>query len=364
VNAGRKILHLDLDAFFCSVEELEDPVLVGRAFAVGGRPGERGVIASCSYPARRKGVHSAMPTAQALKLCPGLILRPTRHSIYSQVSRQVMQRLHELTPWVEQVSIDEAFLDVSGLAEDPETLARGLQKRIRDELSLPCSLGVAANKLVAKIANDVGKSAVVKAADYPGGPPNAITVVPPGEEAAFLAPLEVQALWGVGPKTADRLRELGVHTIGDLAALPAGELASRFGKNGADLAQRARGIDDRPIVTEHEVKSVSQETTFARDLANEAALYQTLNQLAEGVARDLHKEGLCCQTVKIKIRWPDFKVITRQITLPRPTDAEKDIREAAAFLFGRTWKKGHPVRLLGVGASSLGPPSPQLGLWE
>jgi DNA polymerase IV len=364
VGEERRILHLDLDAFFCAVEELQDPSLVGKAFGVGGRPDERGVIASCSYPARRKGVHSAMPTAQAVKLCPGLLVLPTRHSTYGKISREVMQRLHELTPLVEQVSIDEAFVDVSSLAGDSESLARALQQRIRSELGLPCSLGAATNKLVAKIANDVGKSRMVKSAEHSGGPPNAITVVPAGEEEAFLAPLGVQALWGVGPKTAARLAELGITTIGELAQMPAPELASRFGKHGTELALRARGIDERPIVTEHEVKSVSQETTFVRDLRDEAALRRSLAELAAGVGKDLRRESLCCQTVKIKIKWPDFTIITRQMTLPAPTDQDAEILRAAEFLFLRAWDRRRPVRLLGVGASSLGPPLRQLRLWE
>lgn len=363
----RKILHLDLDAFFCAVEEQHHPELAGRPFAVGGLPRQRGVVASCSYPARRMGIHSAMPMAQAVKLCPRLVILPARIPLYSQVSRQVMQRLYELTPQVEKVSIDEAFLDASSLPQSGEELARFLQARIRTELGLPCSLGVASCKLVAKIANDVGKSASrVEQASQGGsiGPPNAITLVPFGEEAAFLASLPVEALWGVGPKTAARLAELNVSTIGDLARLPTGELISRFGKNGAELAERARGIDARPIVTVREVKSVSQETTFSRDLREEAGLHRTLGKLCAGVGRDLRSEQLCCQTVRLKIRWPDFQTFTRQVTLPSPTDRDEDIQSAALFLFHKIWNPGQAVRLLGVGASSLGPPIRQLTFWE
>ncbi len=209
-----KIMHLDLDAFFCAVEEQRDASLVGKPFAVGGKPSERGVVASCSYAARQSGVHSAMPMARAVKLCPGLLVVPARHGVYSAVSRQVMARLHNLTGLVEQISIDEAFMDVSDLPEPGLVLAQRLQATIREELSLPCSIGVATNKLVAKMATDVGK-----ASRRGGQPPNAIQVVPPGQEAAFLAPLPIQALWGVGPKTAARLNELGVRTVGDLANL-------------------------------------------------------------------------------------------------------------------------------------------------
>jgi DNA polymerase-4 len=209
---SRKILHLDLDAFFCAVEEQRNPDLAGKPFAVGGRPEERGVVASCSYPARLYGVHSAMPMARARRLCPGLMIISSRHSVYSQVSRQVMERLHRLSPLVEQVSIDEAFLDVSDLLDTGEEIARRLQQEIKAELSLPCSIGIASNKLVAKIANDVGK-----AANRSGKPPNAITNIPVGQEAEFLAPLPVERLWGVGPKTAERLFRIGIRLIGDLA---------------------------------------------------------------------------------------------------------------------------------------------------
>ncbi|NLH07735.1 MAG: DNA polymerase IV [Chloroflexi bacterium] len=355
----RKILHLDLDAFFCAVEEQRDPSLRGRAFAVGGRPEERGVVASCSYAARQYGVRSAMPMSQALRLCPDLIIVPSRHGVYGEVSRRVMAVLHDLTPIVEQVSIDEAFLDVSGRREPAEELARGLQAVIRDELGLPCSLGVATNKLVAKIANNIGKAR----AEGPG-PPNAITVVPPGEEAAFLAPLDVRELWGVGPRTAERLAQMGIHTIGDLAAWPADDLTRRFGKHGADLARRARGEDDRPLETEHEAKSISKETTFATDVSDGRVLRETLLELSMGVGRRLRRAGLSGPTVKLKLRWADFTTLTRQTTLPQPTDQDSVIYETALALFEATWERGRPVRLLGVGVTGLDETVYQLPLWD
>ena len=213
----RKILHLDLDAFFCAVEELRDPTLKQKPFAVGGSPEGRGVVASCSYAARQFGVRSAMPMSEAVRCCPNLIIVGNARGEYSRMSGRVMAYLHDMSPLVEQISIDEAFLDVSDLPDEAEILARRLQSTICTELDLPCSLGVATNKLVAKIANDVGKVRV-RSGDYP----NAITVVPPGEEAAFLAPLPVRALWGVGPKTAERLAAWGMNTIGDIAALAGG----------------------------------------------------------------------------------------------------------------------------------------------
>ncbi len=355
----RKILHLDLDAFFCAVEELRDPGLVGKPFAVGGSPQTRGVVASCSYAARQRGVRSAMPMATAIRLCPELVIVPSRHGVYGQTSRQVMARLHDVTPLVEQISIDEAFLDASDLPEPGEALARRLQATIREELGLPCSLGVATNKLVAKIANDAGK-----AANRGSGPPNAITVVPPGQEAVFLAPLPVQALWGIGPKTAARLHEWGLTTIGDLAAWPEPELVRRLGVLGHELAQRSRGLDDRPVVVEHETKSVSKEVTFARDIAEEASLQRALRQLADGVGRELRREGLSGRTIKLKLRWSDFTTISRQTTLPQPTDMDDEIAAAALKLFAQAWTRGKPVRLLGVGVSGLDSAYRQLGLWD
>ena len=235
---ARRILHIDLDAFYCAVEETRDPSLRGKAFAVGGRPEERGVVSSCSYAARRNGVRSAMPMSQALRLSPGLLIVSGHHRVYGEVSREVMKRLHDLTALVEQISIDEAFLDITDLNDDPQRLARALQSRIRDELQLPCSIGIASNKLVAKIATEVGKALALKRIKAQGlaEPPNAVTVVGFGEEAAFLSPLPADMLWGVGPKTSKRLSELGIHTIGDIAKWPESELTRMFGENGRDLS--------------------------------------------------------------------------------------------------------------------------------
>ncbi|MBW7884004.1 MAG: DNA polymerase IV [Caldilineaceae bacterium] len=358
MGAFRKIIHLDLDAFFCAVEELRDPSLRGRPFAVGGRPESRGVVASCSYPARRFGVHSAMPMGQALRLCPTLLIVPARHGEYGAVSRQVMARLHALTPLVEQLSIDEAFLDVTERPELASVLARQLQQTIRTELGLPCSLGVATNKLVAKIANNVGKAAAKG-----DEPPNAIQVVPPGREAEFLAPLPAHALWGVGPKTAERLAALGIETIGDIARWPEAELVRLFGKNGYDLARHARGLDDRPVDTQRERKSVSQETTYARDVTDGDVLRRTLHEQSSDVARMLRHKELAGTTVKLKLRWPDFTTITRQTTLEHATDAAEEIYATVLQLFDREWQ-GRPVRLIGVGVSGLSEAVRQPSLWD
>jgi DNA polymerase-4 len=357
--AIRKILHLDLDAFFCAVEEQRDPTLVGRPFAVGGKPEERGVVASCSYAARKRGIRSAMPMAHALRLCPNLVILSSRHSQYEQVSRQVIDMIHQLTPMVEQISIDEAFLDVSDLDTPIEEIANHLQKDIFQILGLPSSLGGATNKLVAKIATDVGK-----AANHSDRPPMAITIIPPGEEAAFLAPLPVQALWGVGPKTAERLKTLHIEKIGELAARSEQEMVDLFGKNGFDLATHARGIDDRPIITHHEIKSISQETTFAKDIRDLKILEKTLQELSGSVGRRLRQEKLKGTTVKLKLRWPSFITVTRQVTLVQAVDQDQRIFDTAKDLFHKLWEPGKPVRLIGVGVSGFSTGTRQLSLWD
>ena len=355
----RIILHLDLDAFFCAVEETRDPSLRGKAFAVGGKPDERGVVASCSYAARMFGVRSAMPMVRALRLCPQLIVVSSRHRIYGEVSKQVMARLNKLTPLVEQISIDEAFLDISDINEAPERLARGLQASIRDELNLPCSIGIATNKLVAKIATEVGKKGAKS-----GSPPFALTIIPAGEEAAFMASLPAEMLWGVGPKTSARLNELGIHTIGDVAKWPEAEMIRLFGENGRELSRHAKGIDDRPIVTERETKSISQEETFVRDVRDDKSLEKTVREQAAEVARQLRKNDLAGITIKLKIRWPDFTTLTRQMTLSQPTDQSEEVGKVALDLMRAVRKSGQAVRLIGVGVSGLGPPIRQLSLWD
>ncbi|MFN8450929.1 MAG: DNA polymerase IV [Anaerolineae bacterium] len=353
----RTVLHIDLDAFFCAVEEGRNPALRGQAFAVGGRPDARGVVASCSYPARSFGVHSAMPMSQAVRICPGLIIVPGDHKAYGAASHEVMKRLSQVTPLIEQISIDEAFMDVT--PQPGAALATRLQTQINEELHLPCSLGVATNKLVAKIANTVGKARAAK-----GAPPNAIMVVPPGEEASFLAPLPIEELWGVGPKTAARLHSMNIDTIGDLARWSEADLATLFGKHGADLAREARGIDTRPVEPEHDAKSVSRETTFTRDVTDREVLARTIRQLAEGVGWRVRKAGLRGNTIKVKVRWSSFTTLTRQQTLPQPTDDDAEIERVAQELFQAVWTPGQAVRLLGVGVSGFDDADQQLGLWQ
>ncbi len=354
----RKILHLDLDAFFCAVEEQLNPELRGKAIAVGGKPDERGVVSSASYPARKYGVRSAMPTAQALRLCPHLIVVGQTRGAYSERSRAVMAILRDTAPFVEPLSIDEAFLDVTILPAPIETIARDLQLRVNRELDLPCSLGGATNKLVAKTANTIGKASQPK-----DKPPNTITIVPAGEEAAFLAPLPLRQLWGVGPKNAEALSKLGLTTIGDVANWTEAALTRRLGKLGGDIWRRAQGIDHRPVRSERQTKSISKEVTFAKDLADEAELKLTLRRLSDGVGRQARKAGLAGTTVKIKLRWTDFSTLSRQTTLDQPTDLDGEIYANARDLFDQSWKRGRPVRLLGVGLSGFGQTARQLGLW-
>ncbi|MGH2621731.1 MAG: DNA polymerase IV [Anaerolineales bacterium] len=348
---SRAILHVDLDAFFCSVEELMAPQLKGQAFAVGGRPEGRGVVASASYAARRYGVRSAMPMAQAVRLCPGLrIVRP-RHGEYSDHSDRVMQYLRDSVPVVEQISIDEAFLDASDDPRGGPGAAREMQAEIRKRFGLPTSWGVASNKLVAKIATEVGK-------------PNGLISVPAGSEARFLAPLPVAMLWGIGPKSEARLAESEIRTIGQLAHLSEARLVEVFGDWGMELAGRARGLDDRPVEDSYEPRSLSAEQTFAKDVSSESRLRRCLLEMSERVGRRLRQAELAGSTVRIKLRWPDFATITRQSRLVQPTDQDQEIFRAAWSLFQGNWRQGRAVRLLGVGVSDLGPPVRQLGLFD
>jgi len=354
----RVILHLDLDAFFCAVEENRDPALRGIPFAVGGQPDQRGVVASCSYAARVYGVRSAMPMSQAVRLCPDLVIVGSQHGEYGKVSKQVMAILNDTTPYVEQLSIDEAFMDVSVLKGTGESIAKQLQKRIWDELNLPCSLGVATNKLLAKIANNQGKARMKS-----DKPPRAIEIVPNGMEAKYLAPLPIRDLWGVGKKTADRLHSMGVHTIGDVAIMPQQNLMHHFGKLGEDIWRRAQGIDNRDVISEHEAKSISNETTFVKDVSDQRILLGTIRKLSDSVGRRLRKSNLKGTTIKIKVRWADFTTLTRQVTLHSPTDLDDEIFEEAKMLFDAVWT-GRSIRLLGVGVTNFSDVGRQMSLFD
>ncbi len=350
---ARWIIHLDLDAFFASVEELLRPELAGLPIIVGGPPEARGVVASASYAARRYGVRSAMPTAQALRLCPQAVLVPPRHSVYREFSDRVMAILYEYTPLVEQISIDEAFMDVTGCElrwGEPLELAAGIQRRIKDEIGLSASLGIAGSKLVAKIASDYAK-------------PHGLVLVPHGGEAAFLAPLDIERLWGVGKVTARKLRAAGVRTIGDLARLSREQVESWLGNYGVELWLYAHGIDSRPVVSDAgEPRSVSHEETFARDISDPTLLDAELLRLSERVGARLRRYGLRGRTVFIKLRYSDFTTITRQQTLEEPTDMDMEIYRHARRLWEKTWEQGRPVRLIGVGMHQLSTASWQLSL--
>lgn len=348
----RAILHLDLDAFYTAVEALENPAIAGKPIIVGARPEQRGVVASASYEARAFGVRSAMPTSRALALCPEAIVVPPRHSLYGEYSRRVMAILRETAPLVEQISIDEAFLDVTDRIEvwdEAIETARQLQQRVLQEIKLSASLGVASNKLVAKVASDQ---------DKPGG----LTVVRPGEERIFLAPLPVRVLWGVGPVTAQKLAGMGVVTVGDLAQLAAEQLEARFGQQGRSMARQAMGIDNRPVVTEHEIKSVSQERTFSRDVDSVEILEVQLQKMCQRVAQRLERSELAAGTVAIKLRYADFTTLTRQMALAVPTSDEETIYQAARALLHQTWQPGRRIRLLGVAGRQLTEPPGQLPL--
>ena len=355
----RTIIHIDLDAFFCSVEEKHNRSLLGKPFAVGSSSDQRGVVASCSYSARLYGVRSAMPMAHAVKLCSELLIVPHRHHLYTEESAHVMALLRKHTPLVEQVSVDEAFLNVSDLSAPPSRIAQELQTVIRDNLGLPCSLGVARNKLVAKVANNVGKDSVKT-----GAPPLSIKVVPPGTEALFLAPLPVWELWGVGPKTATSLKDIGVYTIGDLANQPRETISRLFGKAGHQMSQYARGIDDRPVVCERVSKSISHEFTFEKDVRNVKVLRQTLRLLSAEVGRRLREKCLAGSSVRLKLRWPNFTTLVRQVSVQTPLDTDSLIYQHAINILDREWQAEQPVRLIGVSVARLLPAVHQLPLWK
>lgn len=349
---ARAIVHVDLDAFYAAVEVLVSPDLSDKPLAVGGRPEERGVVAAASYPARAFGVRSAMPMHRAIQLCPELIILPPRFDLYHSYSRRVMTIVRQASSLVEQVSIDEAYLDLTDEVEaweDSVEIARRLQQRVRDEVGLSASLGVATNKLVAKVASDHEK---------PGG----LTVVRRGKEAAFLAPLPVRVLWGVGPVTERRLATMGVTTVGDLACLSEQDLCARFGRHGAEMARQAQGNDARPVVAEHERKSVSQERTFACDVRDGQTLRKELWRLTQGVAHRLKRADLAAGTIAVKLRYADFATLMRQMSLSVPTDDEREIHRVAKVLLDRAWQKGRPVRLLGVVVRNLSSPAGQLPL--
>ncbi|MBI3208123.1 MAG: DNA polymerase IV [Candidatus Solibacter usitatus] len=354
----KTIFHVDMDAFFVSVEELFDPSLKGKPVVVGGRPDQRGVVSAASYAARKFGIHSAMPLRTAYKLCPHAIFVEGRRERYIEYSHKVFDILNSFSPLVEMASIDEAYLDVTGaerLHGPPMQAAHKLHEMIRGATKLNCSIGVATSRLVAKICSDQAK-------------PNGVLWILPSMEARFLAPLDVRKIPGVGKVTEQALHACGIHKIGDLAALDEPFLESRFGKWGLALAGKAQGLDaggwfDAEIGAGDGAKSISHEHTYLEDTAEPATLEATLAKLSEMVASRLRESGFHARTLQLKLRYKDFSTITRAHTLDHATQIDIDLIEHTRKLFHTNWN-GKPVRLLGVNASNLERAEGQLPLLD
>jgi DNA polymerase-4 len=346
------ILHVDLDAFFASVEVLDDPSLAGKPVIVGGA-GARGVVAACTYEARAFGVHSAMPSVQARRLCPEAVFIAGRYDRYAEISARLHEVFGRYTPLVEGISLDEAFLDVSvarRLLGTGEAIAWDIRRAVGDELGLGASVGVASTKFVAKLASEAAKPVVDRAGPRPG---RGVVVVAPGSELAFLHPLPVRALWGVGPATRARLERFGVATVGDLATMPLATLVSALGSSvGHHLHDLAWGRDPRRVEPDRAVKSVSHEETYTHDLHLSSELAAEAVRLADGVAARMRRAGLGGRTVSIKVRFHDFSTITRARTLPEPVDAGPVIARTAVALLDEV-DPTPGVRLLGVAVSNL-----------
>ncbi|MEY2591767.1 MAG: polymerase [Acidimicrobiaceae bacterium] len=349
---GRTILHVDMDAFFVSVELLRRPELRGQPVVVGGT-GNRGVVAAASYEARHFGIHSAMPSTRARRLCPHAVFLPGDHSHYGEVSRRVMEVFSAYTPLVEPISLDEAFLDVSGARRLHGTgaeIGEAIRGRVLAEEGLTCSVGVAPNKFLAKLASEAAKPRAGRSGPVAG---LGVKVVEPGEELAFLLPLPVQALWGVGPKTLEKLVARGIRSVGDLADVAESDAATLLGDaNGRHLWRLANAIDDRPVVPEQRPKSIGHEETFAKDHRQLDTLRREAVRMADAVAGRLRHHGLVGRTVSVKVRFHDFRTITRAVTLPSPVDAGPTIARAAKELLDHI-DPSTGVRLLGVSVTGL-----------
>ena len=355
----KTVFHVDMDAFFVSVEELFDPSLRGKAVVVGGRPNERGVVSAASYEARKFGVHSAMPLRTAARLCPHAIFVEGHPTRYRECSSQVFEVLQRFSPLVGMASIDEAYLDMTGterLHGPPFRAAHALHRAMKAATRLNCSIGIATARLVAKVASDQAK-------------PNGVLWIIPGSEAAFLAPLDVRKIPGVGKVTEKNLQELSIRKVGDLARLDEGFLERRFGKWGLALAGKARGLDaggwfDTEIGADTDPKSLSHEHTFDADTNDLTVLEATLTRLSEMVGRRLREQGLHARTLQLKLRYSDFSTITRARSIERPTQLDTEIFEQIRSLFLKNWKPGAKVRLLGVHAASFEGTHDQLNLLD
>lgn len=346
INDDRAILHVDMDAFYASVEVLDDPSLRGKPVIVGGSAEGRGVVSAASYEARAFGVHSAMPAGRARRLCPHGVFLRGRMERYVEVSRQIFAVFRDFTPLVEGLSVDEAFLDVTGcrrLFGPAESIGRAIKQRIADEIGLTASVGLAPNKFLAKLASDLEK-------------PDGFVVFAAADARRRLSVLPVGKLWGVGKVTEREMHTLGIRTVADLLATPRELLLRRFGDHARHLLELAVGHDERPVVPDHEAKSVGNEVTFAEDIADAHSLREVVDHLAEKVAWRLRKHHLKARTVTLKARYPDFTTHTRGHTLPHPTQSTTEIRQAARELLERRLeRRGRPLRLVGVNASQLEP---------
>ena len=339
----RAIMHIDMDAFFAAVEQRDNPELKGKPVIVGGSVESRGVVSTASYEARTYGVHSAMPMAEAHRLCPNGIYLPVDMQKYRRVSRQIMDIFHRFTPEVEAISLDEAFLDLTEslrLFGSAEEIGRKIKQLIREELQLTASVGLSYNKFLAKLASDMDK-------------PDGFYQIRPEDLQEKVWVLPVRRMMGVGPKTAQMLEKMGVTTIGQLAGMNAGLLEHILGKQGLVMHEVANGIDNRPVEPVRESKSVGRETTFARDIQEQYLLETILFTLADDVCHTLRSSGLKGKTVSIKIRYPDFHSITRAVTLDTYTSSFEPVFEAVKQLMAQNYKEGTSVRLIGVTVSSL-----------
>ena len=336
----RAILHLDMDAFFVNVHILDNPEHDRLPLVVGGRPDQRGVVSSASYEARKLGIRSAMPTSRAARICPNLLIVPANWSLIRECSGQVMNLLADFGP-LEQVSVDEAYVELTE-HERPEEISAQIRSAVKDATQLPCSVGLATSKLVAKIASDHEK-------------PEGHTIVLPGSERSFLAPLPIRVIWGIGPRTAERLSEHGIETCGQLAVADESILRASFGRQAGGLIRRARGIDERTVQTARgPAKSISQEWTFSKDINDPVVLQEQLQKMCQRVAHSLQRKNFIAQTVTVKFRWADFTTFTRQKSVNVGIDHEEDILRLATILWKENWTESQHIRLLGVGVSNLG----------
>jgi len=338
----RKIIHVDMDAFYASVEQRDDPTLLTKPVVVGGKPNSRGVVCAASYEARKFGIHSAMPIAEAFRRCPHAVFLPVNIPKYHEVSLQIRQIFLTYTPIVEPLSLDEAFLDVSGstsLFGPANKIGLTIKQRIQQELNLTASVGVASNKFLAKLASDLQK-------------PDGFVVVQPNRVQEFLDPLSVERIWGVGKKTAEQLHKLNIKTIRDLRRLEQGYLTQIFGVSGSQLYQLAQGIDDRPVESDRVAKSIGRETTFVTDIVDRDVLETELLKLAVDVGRRLRKEAFKGKTITLKIRYDDFRTVSRSHTLSQATDLDDVIYKEACNLFREVSLK-QPLRLIGLTLHNL-----------